>query len=195
MNIKRLIIIFLSFMMLSLHAQIKTVGRKPSNNTWSNGATTSALNLVIKINQSPENIKRLEHLKEVFAKEFQPKINKVFEKSGVVHYARFLIIENKYLLILTEFDGDRRFYTEVFRAELLHIFKAVFSLSENPPTEEQLFNGDKFFDFVSKDNISGLGSDLKTDEERGNTKDAGYFFNAYPGVSVQQIQDAFSISF
>jgi hypothetical protein len=153
---------------------------------------TTALNLSIKIKQTPENIIKIEHLKEVFAKNFQPQIDRVFKESGVVHFGRFLIVDNLYILILTEFDGDERFYTEFFRARLINVFRAVFALAENPPTEKQLTEADLFFDYIHPGNLSGLGTDGGTNTSP--TDDIGYLFNAYPGVTVSQIQEKFGIS-
>jgi hypothetical protein len=88
---------------------------------------------VIPIKQDPEILARLAKIESVFADEIQSKINAALKKSGIVHFARLFVIDHKYLLVITEFDGDDFDYTEFFRKELKDIFGLPFSLSEKAP--------------------------------------------------------------
>ena len=54
-------------------------------------------------------------------------------KSEVVHFARVLVIDGKYLQVLTEFDGDSTAYTESFKQELGPAFREIVSLVEGAP--------------------------------------------------------------
>jgi hypothetical protein len=153
---------------------------------------THALNLTLKIKQDAETLARLDHIRAIFAEKLQPQIDAALAESKLVHYARILVIDNLYIQVLTEFDGDRRVYTEFFRQKLTEIFRAVFSLAEKPPAEGVLENADLFFEYADGANLSSLGTDGLTAADRGSDPDRGYFFQAYPGVTVEEIQEASS---
>jgi hypothetical protein len=146
---------------------------------------TSALNLTLKIKQTPEILARLKLVKDGFANGIQPKIDAALRKSEIVHFARVLVIDDLYIQVLTEFDGDRRAYTEFFRQELQDVFATVLPLAENPPTEAQLNSEDEFFKYIKNANLAALGTDGLDHEDGG--KDEGFFFSAYPGVLVKEI--------
>jgi len=149
----------------------------------------SALNLTLKIKQTPENLAKLQHVKAIFATEIQPKIDKVLRDSEIVHYARVVVIgKDEYIQVITEYDGDERVYTEFFRQHLRDLFETVFSLGEEPLKKEQLDSPDEFAKFTNskKVNLPSLG----TDGGQGPI-DHGYFFQAYPNVLVKEITAKF----
>jgi hypothetical protein len=150
---------------------------------------TSALNYTVKIHQSEEKLARLKKIRESFATEIQPKIDVALRGSGIVHFARVVSIDDLYLLVITEFDGDEKVYAEFFRKALLPLFSAVFSLVENPPTEEMLNDPDQFAEMTMSLNRPSLGTDGK--DHQGGEIDKGYFFQAYPGVLVKEITAKF----
>ena len=78
----------------------------------------TALNMTVKLKQDPESLHKLQQLKAIFADRIQPEIDRALRKSGIVHFVRVLVIDDKYLQVLTEFDGDPEEYTEFFRREL-----------------------------------------------------------------------------
>ena len=88
-----------------------------------------ALNLTLPIKQDPETLAKLQHVKAVFAKEIQPKIEKALRESQIVHFARVLVVHDKYLQVITEYDGGPMEYTEFFRQALPDVFGVLFSLS------------------------------------------------------------------
>src|ERR1700730_3910705 len=94
-----------------------------------------SLNLTLKIKQDPATLARLKQFKEQFPL-LQGKIASAMKDSRILHFARVVVIEDKYLQVLTEYDGDRRAYTEFFRKKLTDVFKLVFSLAENAPKPE-----------------------------------------------------------
>src|SRR2546430_7619462 len=96
-----------------------------------------SLNLTLKIKQDPETLAKLQGFKANFAA-FQEKIAAAMKDSRILHFARVVVIEDKYIQVLTEYDGDRKAYTEFFRKKLPDVFKLVFSLAEGAPKPEDL---------------------------------------------------------
>src|SRR5215204_3711866 len=107
-------------------------------------AMTHALNLTLPIKQDPETLKKLQHVKAVFATEIQPKIEKALRESKIVNFARVLVVHDKYLQVITEYDGDPKEYTEFFRRALPDVFGVLFSLAEGAPSFDEL-DQQKFF--------------------------------------------------
>jgi hypothetical protein len=105
-----------------------------------------------------------------------------------VHSARVVIIDNKYLQVLTVYDGDHREYTEFFRAQLPDVFGLLFSLSTTPPAREDLGDPDKFFRFAASCQKRSLGESAEgLTGFAGQTE--GYLFSAFGGRTVKEIQD------
>ena len=115
-----------------------------------------ALNLTLPIKQDPETLKKLEYIKSIFAKEIQPKIEEALRKSEIVHFARVLVIHDKYLQVITEYDGDPKEYTEFFRVALPDVFGALFSLAEGAPKFGDL-DELSFFRLAQSLDLPGLG--------------------------------------
>ena len=67
-----------------------------------------ALNLTIRIRQDAAAQATLAKIAAMFAVQIQPKIDKALRESKIVHFARVLVIDNKYLQVITEYDGDPR---------------------------------------------------------------------------------------
>jgi len=139
-----------------------------------------ALNLTMRIKQDPDTLKRLAQIASIFASQIQPKIDAALRKSQVVHFARVLVIDNKYLQVLTEYDGDHQDYTEFFRKELPDVFGMLFSLAENAPGPEAMQDANKFFEFSKGLQLRSLGNSADGD-------DAGYLFSAYGNREVREI--------
>jgi hypothetical protein len=142
-----------------------------------------ALNLTLRIKQDPDTLKRLAEIAAIFPTKIQPKIDAALRKSQTVHFARVLVIENKYLQVLTEYDGAHADYTEFFRKELPDVFAMLFSLAENPPPPEAMQDANKFFEFSKGLQLRSLGDGEK--DEDGNV--AGYLFSAYGNREVREI--------
>jgi hypothetical protein len=92
--------------------------------------------LTLPIKQDPETLKKLEDLKAVFAEEVQPKIDDALRQSEIVHFARVLVVHDKYQQVITAYDGDPKEYTEFFRLALPGVFEKLFALTEAPPFSE-----------------------------------------------------------
>lgn len=138
-----------------------------------------ALNMTAPLKQDPESQQRLQQLAAVFAEQVQPEMEAVLARSEIVHFARVLVIDNKYIQVITEFDGTPEEYTEFFRRELPKVFQAIFSLVENAPPWEELNTPDKFFAFSHGFNVKSLGTG---DEGRG------YMFAAVGDMTVREIK-------
>jgi len=145
-----------------------------------------ALNFVIPIKQDPETLGRLAQLESVFSQQIQQKIDETLQKSGIVHFARLFVIDHKYLLVITEYDGDDFAYTEFFRNELKDVFGLLFSLSGKAPPLEVIENEDKFREFAKGLHIPSLGKSKTGDTDfEGNP--VGYLFSAYGNRKVRDI--------
>src|ERR1700750_368363 len=106
-----------------------------------------ALNLTLRIKQDPDTQKRLAQIASIFPTQIQPKIDKALRESQIVHFARVLVIDNKYLQVITEYDGTHTDYTEFFRQKLPDVFAMLFSLAENAPSPDALSDPNAFFEF------------------------------------------------
>jgi hypothetical protein len=140
----------------------------------------TALNMTMKLKQDAGSQAKLTGLGAVFAQKVQPAIDAALRQSQIVHYARVLVIDNQYIQVITEFDGDGEVYTEFFRKALPDVFKAIFELVEGAPTWEELNDRDAFHKFAQSKNVKALGSH-PTDPRQG------YLFAAYPDLGVKQI--------
>jgi hypothetical protein len=81
-----------------------------------------ALNLTFKIKQDAETLQKLQDVKKIFASQIQPAIDAVLTSCKLVHFARILVIDDRYMMVLTEYDGDHLAYTEFFRVNLPDVF-------------------------------------------------------------------------
>jgi hypothetical protein len=142
-----------------------------------------ALNLTVPLKQDPESQEKLKQLAAHFADQVQPVIDQALAKSELVHFARVVVIDNKYLQVLTEFDGEPDEYTEFFRRELNPVFKAIFELVEGAPPWDELNNPDTFFEFTHNANLPSLGT-----SGEGSDRDRGYLFSAYGNNTVREIK-------
>jgi hypothetical protein len=146
-----------------------------------------SLNLTAPLKQDPESQQRLQHLIAVFADEIQPMIDLALAKSELVHFARILVVDNKYIQILTEFDGDPMAYTEFFRVELPMVFKPVFSLVEGAPPWEEIDNPNDFYEYTHSLNLKALG------ESSVAGYDQGYLFSAFGDATVREMKQQFNL--
>jgi hypothetical protein len=147
---------------------------------------THALNLTLPIKQDAATQAKLKHLADIFATQVQPVIETALRESKLVHFARVLVIDNKYIQVITEYDGPHQEYTEFFRRKLQPIFAAIFELADGMP---DVSDTNAFWEFTKEHNIHSLGkaTDGSTDFS-GNP--AGYLFSAYNHKTVEQILPA-----
>lgn len=142
------------------------------------------LNLVLRVKQDEESQRKLAELKRAFAAHIQPAVDRALRSSEIVHFGRVLVIEDKYLLVLTEYDGDRQEYTEFFRRQLPEVFEAVFALAEGAPSWEELNTPDDFYKFASSANVRALG-----ESSRPQDAEDGYLFEAFGDTTVKEIRE------
>ncbi|MGB8963872.1 MAG: hypothetical protein WCC38_18185 [Pseudonocardiaceae bacterium] len=141
-----------------------------------------ALNLTAPLKQDQESRQRLQQLAAIFDEKVKPVIDAALAKSELVHFARLVVIDGKYIQILTEFDGDPTQYTEFFRRELGPVFEEIFSLVEGAPPWAELNNPDTFDEYTRGLDIKALGSSTDGDEEHG------YLFSAFGDATVREIK-------
>ena len=142
---------------------------------------TTALNLTLKLKQDADSKKALDALKSSFATVIQPMIDKALRESQLVHFARVLVIDDQYIQVITEFDGDKKVYTEWFRKSLPNVFAAIFSLAEGAPSWAELNDPDKFYSYSSRMNVRSLGADPN------NPIAEGFLFSATGDHTVKEI--------
>jgi hypothetical protein len=135
-----------------------------------------ALNLTLPLKKDEKTRAILTQLPQIFAAELQPKIDAALRESQIVHYARLVVIGDQYVQILTEFDGDKRAYTDFFIEKLPDVFAKVFALVEGAPAWSE-FDPDSFFRFAKAHDIRPLG-----------TGEDGYLFCAYGDATVREIR-------
>jgi hypothetical protein len=142
-----------------------------------------ALNLTIPIKQDEATAKKLAEITAAFPTQIQPKIDKALRESEIVHFARVLVIDGKYLQVITEYDGDHEAYTEFFRKKLPDVFATLFSLADGAPSFGDL-NSEAFYQLSKSMNIRSLGdSTLGETDDAGNPE--GYLFSAYNKKTVK----------
>jgi hypothetical protein len=139
-----------------------------------------SLNLTLKLKQDPESKKKLEEFKALFPL-VQAKIAAAMKKSQILHFARVVVINDEYIQVLTEYDGDRKAYTEFFRSELPDVFERVFGLAEGAPPWSELKDPDTFFNFSKDKDIKPLGTSTSGDPEDH------WVFSAYGDLTVKEI--------
>ena len=147
---------------------------------------THALNLTLPIRQDPQTLDELKKLKEIFPTVVQPKIAEALAKSHIVHFARVVVIDDKYIQVITEYEGPHQEYTEFFRRELTPIFAKIFSLADGVP---DVNDPDEFWKFSQKHNLRSLGNSTDGSTDFGG-KPAGWLFSAYDGKTVKELQAA-----
>jgi hypothetical protein len=143
----------------------------------------TALNMTVPLKQDPESLAKLQKLKEVFADHIQPEIDRALRKSKIVHFARVLVIHDRFLQVITEFDGDPEEYTEFFRRELPHVFKPIFELADGAPPWDDLNDQDTFFEASKHLNVKALGRSEDGREEQG------WLFSYFPRT-VREIEES-----
>jgi hypothetical protein len=143
-----------------------------------------ALNFTVPLKQDPQSQESLRHLVASFAQDVQPALDAALSRSQIVHFARILVIDNKYLQVLTEFDGDPMDYTEFFRKQLGPVFQAIFALAEGAPPWDELNNANSFYEYTRALNLPSLGTSTVGNEGRG------YLFSAVGDTTVRELQAA-----
>ncbi|HEX8571261.1 MAG TPA: hypothetical protein VF759_00765 [Allosphingosinicella sp.] len=143
----------------------------------------TALNMTVPLKQDPESLAKLQKLKDDFADHIQPLIDAALRKSGIVHFARVLVVHDRFIQVLTEFDGDSKEYTEFFRREIPEVFERIFDLAEGTPGWDHLNNQDTFFQASQRLNIAALG---RSEDGRA---DQGWLYDNF-GKTVREIEEA-----
>jgi hypothetical protein len=142
-----------------------------------------ALNLTLPLKQDAATQQKLAAFATAFADHVQPRMDQALRESELVHFARVYVIENRWLLILTEYDGDPIVYSEFFRTELTDIFKYVLTLVEDAPAWEEIDNDVRFFEYMQRYNPPSLGRNV------GDEFNRGYLFAMFD-KTVAELQDA-----
>jgi hypothetical protein len=144
------------------------------------------LNLTLPLKQDPQSQAMLEQLVAGFGAQGQPVIDAAVRKSEIIHSARLLIIDNKYMQVLTTFDGDFFDYTEFFRQQLGPVFQVIFGMGliENGPAWDEINTPDGWYEYTRQHNVRSLGDSIS-----GNP-DQGYLYAPFGETTVRELRDA-----
>jgi hypothetical protein len=142
----------------------------------------TALNLTLPLKQDAESLAALQRFVATFASDVQPVLEAKLAESEVVHFARLLVIDWRYLQVLTEFDADPVAYTDFFLRELPEVLEKIFSFVVGVPPWEQLSDPVTFFTQVQRFNVRALGR--STD----GAVTEGYLFSALGDTTVREMQ-------
>src|SRR4051794_22170313 len=112
--------------------------------------TTHPLNFFVPIRQDEESLKKLQELKDNFSKVDQDLIEKAARKSKIIHFLRVLVLQDKYFVVLTEYDGGHKEYSEFFRTELNSLFKKIFEIADIEVDWNNVNNEPAFYAAASK---------------------------------------------
>lgn len=147
---------------------------------------THALTLTLPLKQDAASQAKLADLSASFTEHVQPAIAAALKASRIVHFARVVVIDNKYIQVITEYEGPHQEYTEFFRRELTPVFKAIFDLAEGAPDVQDTA---AFWEYSKNHNVRSLGTSTSgsTDFEG---QPAGWLFSAYDGRDVKTIEAA-----
>ena len=129
------------------------------------------LTLTLPVKQDAATLQKAQALVAGFSEQLKPAVEKALIDSGIVHFARFVLIGTEYLQILTTYDGDERAYAEFFWDKLNPVFKAAYELVEGAPTGDD-WNEDNFLEFNNIPEHQPVPF---------------YLFSAYPDKTVQVI--------
>lgn len=132
----------------------------------------NTLNLTLPIKQDLVTKTKLVFLQNKFNTELKDKVDEALKKSNIVHFARFVLIGDDFLQILTEFDGDFREYTDFFKEHLGEVFQELFTVVEGADAID-INDANAFFQFIKAHNLSPIGD---------------YIYTSYPGFTVKNIK-------
>ena len=125
------------------------------------------------------NIKSTEDYQELVKLLGDPKIketiNEALTKVGTVHFARFVFLSEKQLLVATSYDGDFDTYIKAFTVYLGDIFDALLSHMDDAPPLPVSENLPQFLEYIKCNDRSRIDGVLQS------------LYSAYPTLTVQDI--------
>jgi hypothetical protein len=95
---------------------------------------------------------------------------KDLDKVGTPHFAQFVPLEDNQIGFFTVYDGSFDKYIADFTKNIGEVFDLIFKFTKNPPPSPCRKHLQEFIDFAAAANRSPIG-----------------FYQAYPGLSVQDI--------
>jgi hypothetical protein len=95
---------------------------------------------------------------------------KDLDKVGTPHFAQFVPLEDNQIGFFTVYDGSFDKYIADFTKNIGEVFDLIFKFTKNPPPSPCRKHLQEFIDFAAGANRAAIG-----------------FYQAYPGLSVQDI--------
>jgi hypothetical protein len=97
-------------------------------------------------------------------------IQKDLDTVGTPHFAQFVPLEDQQIGFFTVYDGSFETYIADFTKNIGHVFDIIFKFTKNPPPSPCRKHLQEFIDFAAGASRAPIG-----------------FYQAYPGLSVQDI--------
>jgi hypothetical protein len=97
-------------------------------------------------------------------------IQKDLDTVGTPHLAQFVPLEDQQIGFFTVYDGSFETYIADFTKNIGHVFDIIFKFTKNPPPSPCRKHLQEFIDFAAGASRAPIG-----------------FYQAYPGLSVQDI--------
>jgi hypothetical protein len=95
---------------------------------------------------------------------------KDLDKVGTPHFAQFVPLEDNQIGFFTDYDGSFDKYIADFTKNIGEVFDLIFKFTKDPPPSPSRKHLQEFIDFAAGANRAPIG-----------------FYQAYPGLSVQDI--------
>jgi hypothetical protein len=126
----------------------------------------SPLTCVMQIREGA-NVDELEGL----LKKTKPVVDAALNKIGTVHFARFVLLQNRtQLAIITEFDREFDDYIKAFAKDLNDVFNHLFEYIADPPRVPVKDHRDELIEWVRAHDVASIA-----------------FYSAYPDKGVIDI--------
>jgi hypothetical protein len=143
-----------------------------------------ALNLTIPIAQDHQTLERLQQMKARFSTHIQPRLETALRRSKLVHFARVVVIQDKYIQVVLEYDSYA--HLEFFRRELNDLFQDIFSFADLQLDPKTISDERAFYRALAGLQRRSLGKSTDGSLDfNGNIE--GYLFSAYGSRTVTEI--------
>ncbi len=116
--------------------------------------------------RSPQDAQTFSSRLQPFLAEMRQALNEL----GIVHYSRFLVLSERTIIFLADYDGELENLLRGFAQKLGPVFDMVFAETENPPATPIAENVDAFIKWATDHNGQPVA-----------------VYTAYPTASVQTI--------
>jgi len=103
-----------------------------------------------------------------------PELNPIFQalnQLSTVHFARFVFLDERHLMVITTFDGSFEKYIDAFVSKIGKVFDMLLERMENAPPLPVERHREEFLEYVQKNDLKCIGT----------------MYSAYPSLTVLDI--------